>query len=793
MNQRSSFYDDENEDNINFKKNLFKYLYYWKYFLISIIVFIIFSFIFLRYSNKIYYSSAKIKIIDKKESSLELPSATDLLSNSKINLENEIEVIKSKPIIGEAIKNLNLQTSVIKIGDIMEKITVKYPFNIILKNNIDSIAEESYRINALENGFEILDLNNSDKTYRFKGTSTLLFKHNLPFEITGFSRKGFIDEKSEGYFINFLDFDQTVTFLKEKIDISQIGDKSDIIKLGFKSTNYDYANKILNEIINVFDRDGVKDRQLIHKRTIDFVNERYAFLSLELDSIEVIKQNFKTQNDLVDFTANSEISLEQIFKSEENIFSNENEISVTKFLIKSLSKSKIELLPSNIGIDNFEINSLISSYNELILSRKKLFLSAGANNPSVKQIDENINDLRQNIIFSLETHLEQLKNLERKLSKQFFDFDDQISNLPKKEKTLRAIERNQTIKEALYLFLLQRREEAEVSYAVTEPSIKVVEYSSSNKIPISPKSNLVYFGALIIGISLPLAVLYLLFLFNNKIYSKEQISELNLPISVLGEIPEITEQPNTTISSPNERTPLAESFRVLASNMKFLSANRDENIAEVLIVTSTVKGEGKTFTAVNLAYSRASLGKKVLLIGADLHNPQIHSYLEIEKNLNGLSNFLVDNTVDWKKSLLKPETTANCDVLIGGQIPPNPAQLLNNGNLEKLLNEAKKIYDYIIIDTPPCLLVSDTLSIRHLADQMLFVVRCNYTDINLLNYIKDLYEKKVIGDSSMIILNGLGVKGKYGYGYAYNYSYGYKYNYSYNYNYGYGYEYKAED
>ena len=211
------------------------------------------------------------------------------------------------------------------------------------------------------------------------------------------------------------------------------------------------------------------------------------------------------------------------------------------------------------------------------------------------------------------------------------------------------------------------------------------------------------------------------------------------------------------------------------------------------MVSSTIKGEGKTFCATNLAYTQATLGKKVLLIGADLHNPQIHSYLNIEKSVDGLVNFLADDNFNWKKALRKSGNNIKCDVLLGGRIPPNPAQLLNNKKLERLLNEAKKSYDFIVIDTPPCLLVSDTLSISYLSDILLFVVRCDHTNTDVLDFLKDSYYKGTIKDNSMIVLNGIGANNKYGYGYAYNYSYGYRYNYSYNYNYGYGYEYKSDE
>ena len=782
---------EDSDTDFDFKKEFFKFLYYWKFFIVSIVIFLVVAFTYLRYSAKIYKTTAKIQIIDKKEASLELPTASELFSNSKINLENEMEIIKSTPILEQIIKNLNLQVSVNSVGDIMQNFTIDYPFNISLNTPIDSLLETKYKLYKTESGFELKDVNNDSKSYSFKGQSTLKYKHDLPIEIFNFDKRKFVKLNNDSYEIEFFSLSDKVKSLKKSIQISQVGKESDIIELIFNSNSPKYSEIVLNELIDVFNSDGVKDRQLIHKRTIDFVNARYAYLSIELDSIEIAKQLYKADNNLVDLTANSAISLEKTFSSEKDIFSTENQISITKLLLTTLANDKLELLPANMVIENEEINSLISEYNQIILDRKKLVYSAGPSNPSTQQLENTISDFRSNIIYSLKNHLSQLQNIKNKLSNQFYKYNNDVSNLPEKEKILRAIERNQKIKESLYLFLLQKREEAEVSFAVTEPSIKIVENALSSYVPVSPKSNIIYLAAIFLGFAIPFSLLYIMFLFNRKIYTKEQIEELKLPLSVIGEIPEIESQTNTTINSSKERSPLAESFRVLNSKLKFhVDSNKKDG--HVIIVTSTIKGEGKTFCATNLAYTKSTLGKKVLLIGADLHNPQIHTYLNIEKNNAGVVNYLVDNKYDWKKAIVRAKLI-NCDILIGGQIPPNPAQLLNNGNFEKLVNEAKKLYDHIIIDTPPSLLVSDTLSISYLADLLLFVVRCNHTDIDILEFLRDSYEKGVIKDNSLIILNGLGASNSYGYGYAYNYSYGYKYKYSYNYNYGYGYEYKSEE
>ncbi|MDC3070889.1 polysaccharide biosynthesis tyrosine autokinase [Bacteroidota bacterium] len=787
MNSQQENFDlnQSTDDGLDLKKSFFKYFYYWKFFVVSCLLTMIAAYSYLRYTPNVYSVSAKIKIIDEKDYSLELPSASNLLNKSKINLENSVEILSSYPILSQVVKNKNLNISVYEAGNVIKSLTVNYPFEIIPTLPIDSLLYYKFKIDITEQGFEIIDFQKDEKKYNFNGISTKKYKHNLPFEIVNFNKELYVADK--GYYFSFLPTYDVVQSLKKSIQVSQVGNESDIIQLELKSTSSEYSKIVINEVIKVFNNDGISDRRLVHKRTIDFVNERYAFLSLELDSIEVSKQQYKVNNDLVDFEINSNISLEKSSASKDNIFSTENQIFLTNLLINTLGDSQLKLLPSNLGIENSEINLLISNYNQFILDRKKLVISAGSNNPSLAYIDDLIYEGKKNIIFSLQNHLSQLKNLKNKLNFKVEEYDSQVSNLPKKEKILRAIERNQQIKEALYLFLLQKREEAEVSYAVTEPSIKVVEYAMIDSSPVSPRRNTIYIVAFIMGLLTPFFTIYFSFLLNRKIFSKNQFQELGIPIPLIGEVPEITDQPNKIILSSEERSPLAESFRVLCSNLKFFT--KKTNDCQVIMVTSTIKGEGKTFCATNIAFTKASLGKKVLLIGADLHNPQIHSYLDLEKNINGLVNYLVDDSFDWKKSLLRPNSSLNCDVMLCGQIPPNPAQLLNNSSFKKLIDEAKNSYDFIVIDTPPCLLVSDTLSISYLSDLLLFVVRCNHTKIEVLDFLKDIHKKGVIKDNSMIILNGIGANNKYGYGYAYNYNYSYKYGY----NYGYGYEYNSSE
>lgn len=768
-------------NSFDLKKEFFKYFFYWKYFLLAIVFCLFSAFLYVKYASSIYETTGKIKILDKKDSALEMPTAEDLFSSSKINLENEKELIISYPILKKVVEKLNLNLSVFVNGEIKTTLITKedYPFVIKSKIKRQYISNSEYKVVLNEESMEIIDYQNDDTVYVFKDFTTTKIKHDLPFNIYN------VDKDKIGlapYLLKYQTTEQKIKKLKKEIVLTQIGKASDILAINFNSTNVKYAQSIINELINTYDQDGIEDRQLIHKRTINFVDSRYNYLTEQLDSIENSKQQFKQENNLVDLSINSRQSLEKSANTEELIFTNANQIYVTNSLIEELTKLNFELLPSNIGINSTEINSLIGSYNKKVLEHKRLMLSAGPNNPVTLASNDLINDSRSSIIFSLETYINQLKILKEKQINEFNKFDKQLVSIPLNEKLLRSINRNQETKEALYLFLLQKREEAEVSYAVTEPSIKIVEYAISKSIPLSPKVSAVYLGALLIGLVFPFSVLYIFFMYNTKVQTRDDILEMAKDLNVVAEVPffDTTDQQKIFLT-PKDRSLVSESFRMLMSNAKYLLK---PNECSILTVTSSIKGEGKTLTAINLANAFASLDKKVLLVGCDLRNPQLHKYMGEDKNQGGIVNFLVDSKHNWKDSLLKPFAEfKSMDVLLCGLIPPNPLNLINNGNLDVFLEKAKKDYDYIILDSAPTLLVADSQTILEKSDAVIYLTRCNLTEKELINHVLKLNKNNNIG----VVLNGVGEKNAYTYGYGYGYSYGYKYNYSYNYGYGYGY------
>jgi capsular exopolysaccharide synthesis family protein len=324
----------------------------------------------------------------------------------------------------------------------------------------------------------------------------------------------------------------------------------------------------------------------------------------------------------------------------------------------------------------------------------------------------------------------------------------------------------------------------------TNPSLKVLEYAQSNGVPVAPKKLYLYLIAIIVGIFVPFILIFTRFYLDTKIHSKEELSNyISNAIPVIGEIPFINN--SKKLVEDNDRGILAESFRHIRTNINYMLPLNEKKSGYVIFSTSSIKGEGKTFNAINVALILTQMKKRVILIGADLRNPQLHKYIDVDKTSLGLSTYLYDNQTELDSIIQKKIfNNENLDIILSGAIPPNPAELLSNGRLEKLINELKEEYDYIIVDSAPTLLVTDTLLLTYLSDLILYIVRADFTEKNLIKYPEGLKKEGKIKNAAYII-NSIGIMNVYGYNYKYNYSYGYGYNYNYGYGYGYGNEEKT--
>jgi capsular exopolysaccharide synthesis family protein len=777
MSENNTSTPNSQEDNsFNLLLEIGKYLNYWYWFVLSIVVFMVGANVYLRYTPNNYQTLAKIKILDNSTNSFKMPTdGISLFAKSKLNLENEIEVIKSHRIMQMVVQKLNLTTSYYQTGLVKSsELWEDRPFTIEWITSPEAVVDQKAQlIIKIKNTGYVLSTDENEQSFKQFG---IVYPYNsfLSYKIIKNQNYSSKLDTSNQYGFGLLTPAIAAKQLVGQIGVENIGKQSEILALTIVGTNKDKSEAILNALLEQFDWDGIRDRQLISQRTIDFVNERFVNLTRELDSIETGKEFYKKSNELSFLEEDAGISAKIKTESDAEVFEVETQVELSKLLAKTLqSDKKIGLLPANIGVSSSQINGLVEQYNTLVLERERSLQTAGDKNPITLATTQKVQELQQNILASVAAYQKQLGVTLNKYNMLKSQNRSLYSTIPAKEKMLRSIERQQKIKETLYLLLLQKREEAAINKAITAPSIKVVDYAISNSNPVSPKRQIVFLSALLLGLLLPFGILYLYFLLDNKIHSKQDIERVVPETPVIAEIPNIKgEQMYIT---DNDRSILAESFRILRTNINYVLPFKPTGEGQIIYVTSTIKGEGKTFTSVNLALILASMKKKVLLLGSDLRNPQLHKFLNLEREQKGVSGYLYDTSIAWKSLLHERQLGNNhLDVILAGSIPPNPAELLSNGRFELLLNEVKQEYDYVIVDCAPTILVTDTLLISQLADVTLYLTRASFTETRLLQFSKELKQLHKLKNMSYV-LNNVGDSKSYGYNYSYNYGYNYGY------------------
>lgn len=766
MKETSFELDMNNEESISIKKIINKYLKHWPWFLASFFICLISAFLYVRYANTIYGSTAKIKIVDDtKELNVTVDALSMIGSNSKINMDNEMQVLKSYRIISQVVDELNLDVDYYKKGRI-KKTQIWQPYFSIYKD----VSEEniksglSYEISFTTE--EILftdDQNNVENVSLTQLDSSLV---NLPFKVHLNPGSNFHDLENTVFEVELKPRKETILKLIQNLKVEATSKDSDIITLSLKGQSSERSEAILNTIIKKFNQDGILDRQQVSRRTIDFIDERFLYLSTELDSIEVGKQDFKQENNLSYIEADAGISLERKSATENEVANLETQISLSTLLKKSvINQAAFELLPVNVGLENSGLNNLVISYNDLVLQRNKLSENVGDQHPSLMAISGQLENAKVNIIKTLNIYQTQLRTSLAQLNQEQSRVNNVFARLPEKEKKLRSIERQQSIKENLFLLLLQKREEAAINLAVTAPSVKVVDYGLTNNVPVSPNKMIVLGMAGLMGLLVPFGFFYLRYSIESKILERNEVLNILPNIPFLAEIPHFKK--NKLFNGINDRSALAESFRILSTNIKYMLPKNNGINGDVIYVTSAIAGEGKSLMAYNLSLAYASVNKRTLLIGTDLRNPALHNYFNNIPSSLGLTDYLLNENLNWKELIQQGlKSNLNHFVCLSGKVPPNAPQLLSNGSFAGFLDEVKKEFDVIIVDTAPIMPVTDTLLIADSADVTLFVTRAGFTDKSILDEVSELKNRDKLKNIG-IVLNDVKFDYKNNYGYSY--------------------------
>ena len=759
----------QEEETLNLKKEIAYYGFFWPWFVAAILIILSTAFLYLRYSNTVYNSTAQIQIKTDADPASFLTGDLELFGMDKVTVENDIAVITSQHILSQVVQRLDLQTSVYAQGRIKSSLQFNQMLPFELKfNNLDTEQEWEMKI---ANNQAIIT--NDSINYTINKGAIL----DAPYITINPSDSLFLEDQS--YSISYTSLNKTVAQLRNSLTVSAGSKKGEVINLSINGTNKQRNDAILNTLIQVLSEDQVADKRAISEVSIAFIEDRLKGLSESIDTISQNTVDYQMDNGIFDPEAQTGNALNNIIKGQQEAFALGIQLEIAKALKEQLiPQNKYELLPANVGIDNESVNELVNSFNTMVSQRNSLLVSTTEQSPVIQQLSSQLQQAKAAIITGVNRYIEGLEVSQKNYRQMENQTRGLVASLPTKENTLRGYARNFKIVEELYVFLLQRKEEASISYISALPNLKVLSYGVSGELPIAPKGKIIYLGALVLGLLIPFGVLYLIKLLDTKINTRDDLEQGLKGINILGEVPF---DENLKKGIKDSRGITAESTRVLRSSLSFLIKKETSN---VITVTSTTKGEGKSFVSYNLAASYKALGKKVILVGADLRNPQLHTRMGIERENLGLSTYLADENFNDLDALIKKGADAGeMDYLLSGAIPPNPSELLMRPRMKELLERLKERYDVILIDSAPLLLVSDTTALLPLSDLVVYVSRAQFSDKNIFPFIKELQNRPNIPPFGMV-LNGLIAGPSSGYKYRYRYSYSYKYNYGYGYGYG---------
>lgn len=782
MQDQFDIYDDEQEENIF--QNLAKYLFYWKWFVLCVLLTMSIAYLKLRYTSPEYKAVSKIVVRDEKKGGLssELGAFADmgLLSGMKNNVDNEIEILNSITLSEKVVDRLKLTTTYLKLGNIRDvevyKASQPFEFAVEYASEIFNKSPQSFGVKILTaSRFELTNaLGVSIGVFSF-GSTIILKEAKIKIQkLPNFDFKTFVDMS---FLVNLNAIQSVGLDYNKLLTVEALSKTSSVVNLSISNKAPEKAEDFLNELVIIYNEEAVKDKNLVSENTQEFIQNRLEIISKELGNIEVESENFKQTNQITDISANASIYLQTHSEFENNLIETETQLRVLAIMVDFMkNKSKTELIPIDIvprtnGAG--QANPLIVEHNQLVLQRNRILKDGTQKNYVLTNLDQQLEELERNIKESLGQLKSSLMVKRADLEKQDTVLQGKISSIPSQEREFRILDRQQKIKEGIYLYLIQKREETAITLSVKEANAKVIDAGRADLNPISPKKSIIYLIALLAGIGVPFVILYLKFLFDNKIKNANDVESTTKKIPILSEIP--------ILKSTNESTYLKkEAFRTLLNNTIFITPNNENKEGKIILVTSSIKGEGKTFISYNLAEAYANLNKKTILIGADCRNPQLHKFInQDKKDTKGLTRYLHDSSQNWQDLINESEPGENelfkFDILLSGDIPPNPTLLLSSPRFELLLSELKKVYDYILIDTAPTLLVSDTLIISKFADTSLYVVRAGVTEKKLIKYCLKLIEDKKINNIGMVV-NGVDFSRSYGYSYNYGYSYGYGIN-----------------
>ena len=794
---------ESKEENIDVKELLFKYLIHWPWFVGAVVACLIAAWVYLYMSTPVYNISATVLIKDDKKggsagmlSGLESLGLDGMVSSSQ-NIDNEIEVLRSKTIVKEVVEDLGLYISYTDEDEFPSRNMYKTsPVQVSLTPQEADLLEEPMIVEMTlqpQGSMDVTVKIDDDEYQKHFEKLPAVFptdKGTLAFFLTPdsvLSSKKTLEETTD---LEKTTRNITATINKpltvakwccKNMTIEPTSKTTSVAVISLKNSNVQRGKDFINKLLEMYNINTNNDKNEVAQKTAEFINERISIISKELGSTEKDLESFKRGAGITDLTSDAQIALTGSAEYEKKRVENQTQINLLQDLQKYMRNEGYEVLPSNIGLQDVNLAAAINRYNDVLVERKRLLRTSTENNPTIINLDTSISAMKENVQVSLDRVLRGLFITKADLDREANRYSRRISEAPGQEREFVSIARQQEIKAGLYLMLLQKREENAITLAATANNAKIIDDAIADDAPVSPRSKITYLIALILGVGIPVGVIYLLELTKFKIEGRADVEKLT-SAPIVGDIPLTDEKQGAIAVFENQNNLMSETFRNVRTNLQFMLGNDKK----VILVTSTVSGEGKSFISGNLAISLSLLGKKVVIVGLDIRKPGLNKVFNISKREQGITQYLANPEKNLMDLVQLSDVSKNLYILPGGTVPPNPTELLARDGLDKAIETLKKNFDYVILDTAPVGMVTDTLLIGRVADLSVYVCRADYTRKNEYTLINELIDGNKLPNLCTVI-NGLDLKKrKYGYYYGYG-KYGKYYGYGKRYGYGYGY------
>ena len=787
--EMESIQENEEKSSFDFATIYTALILNWKWFVLSLIICMGAAHIYLRYATPIYQSAAKLLIKDDEGSRSSfkggnsIMSATNLgiISNSN-GIDNEMEILKSRTLAQQTVYDLKLYVNYRHEGKLKDH--VLYGDQEV---NIDMDLEHLKKLNAPMN----LKITREGRNYHVTGSYYVPIDNNsfkpeavnidktfsaLPATIG--TRVGVVRFTQNGNYMLRDGESLKATMIAPEIaagkyvgnlNVTESSKTTTIVDLVLNDEIPQRAIDYLKQLAIVYNRQANEDKNEIAVRTEQFINQRLEKINAELGSTEGQLENYKKRNNMVELKTNATQAVANADQYAQKLSEANTQVALLDELTKYMNEpsNRHQPIPSNVGLSDASATSLINEYNKIALQRNQLLHSASENSPTVTPLTAQLDDLNSSIKRAMTQARAGLKIQRNSIAAQAGKYEGQINNTPEQERMLTQIGRQQEVKSGLYLMLLQKREENSISLAATADKGKLIDTPVFTG-KVTPKNSIIMLIALILGLAIPAGILFLLEFFRYKIEGHNDVEKLtNLPI--IADVAIASERAKTKadiVVHENKNNLMEEIFRSLRTNLQFLLKQHDK----VIMFTSTTSGEGKTFIASNVAISFALLGKKVILVGLDVRKPRLAELFEIDDHHHGITNLLVKDEVNWsdvKEQIIPSGINDKLDILMAGPVPPNPGELVTRESLDQTMEQLKEHYDYILIDTAPVGLVTDTLALGRISNATVYVCRADFTQKASFGLINSLSMEKKLPNMS-IVLNGVDLsKKKYGYYYGY--------------------------